>query len=128
MTIFSDGVQWWATYGIIASLVVVSLVGARVQSRYPRAPALALAVLAAIFVVLVALALWSSPGARVEGAPAAMVAWGLPSVASLTALAVFRRVRPWARVAIALLTGGVGCLLAVSAAFAVACALFGSCL
>lgn len=128
VSIYSAGLPWWATFLIVASWVVVSVAGPRVQARHPRAPALALAAFVAVFVALAAIARWTGPGARVEQAPVELIGWGLPAIASLAALAALQRVAAWARVALALLAGAVASLYSLMAALVAACGLYGSCL
>jgi len=127
MTIFSAGLPWWAPFGVVACAVIVSAFGPWAQAR-SRAPEMALVAFVAVFVALAAIARWTGPGARVEQVPVAMIGYGLPSFTSLTALAMFRRVAPWARGAIALLAGAVASVYSLMAALVAACGLYGNCM
>jgi hypothetical protein len=128
MTYLDAGLPWWAVLAIVMSPVVVTVSGSRVQARHPSAPAATLAAIGGLLVGLVALAKWSGPGSGAETAVVSIVGWGLPAIASLAALALFRRAAPGARVTIALLAGIVGGVFGVLAALVAACGLFGSCL
>ncbi len=115
---------------LAASLVAVSLGGARLQVRFPRAPVSAL--LAIAFALAVGITLARSAGPlvryRAEAAVTGIVFFGLPSVAALLALVLFRRRSLGVRIVLALVAGSVGTVYAMLAALAAACGLFGNCL
>lgn len=121
----------WPALALVAgSVLCVSIGGPVVQSRFPRAPLMALVAMATTFALAVAFAMVGGPRLRALAEPAVggIVAWGLPATASLVALVVFHGCGPRLRVGLALAAGATGTLYALLAALVVACGLLRDCL
>ncbi|BDG05990.1 hypothetical protein [Anaeromyxobacter oryzae] len=119
-----------ALLAALASVVVVSVGGAALQARFPRAPLAGLLAVAVAFTLTLAVAKAGGPLLRSVAEPAVgeIVGLGLPASAALGALVLLRRRGPRLRVGVALAAGAIGTVYAILAALAVMCGVIGECL